>query len=87
MGTHRSSVRQEPRVGAETEVGETGRAKEARLPLPPGGGPGQVDLCFLLTSASSSPQPSPLGTGASRATFDQRLAYPLDTAFSPHRWV
>lgn len=49
--------------------------------------PGQVDLCFLLTSASSSPQPSPLGKGASQATFGQRLAYPLDMAFSPHRWV
>lgn len=91
MREHGSSMRQEPRLGAETEVVETGRAKEARLPLPTGGGlppkarPGLpllfTHLCLFLTTA----QPS--GQGASQATFDQRPGYPLDMAFSPHRRV
>lgn len=59
-------MRLEPKVGARAEVGETGRAKEARLPLPRRRWAAPEGKA-RLTSAFPSPLPLPPHSPALRA--------------------
>lgn len=75
-------MRREPRVGAETKVGEIGSAKEATLHLPADSGkplnvrPGlpllytHLHLCLVIAQTS--------GPGAFGTAFHQRPGYSLD---------